>query len=247
MKLMQKVDSQYVMKVMHSSETGVFLENFGDEYDVFYDDNRKKKPDDWMSNREYFTLERLGQIIAQIKKVIETLYDAKVLHCDIKPENMMANFNEKDEDIHIKLIDFGFAVEINKGRTPSGSPGYMHPTASCKNIFSEIYSFTMVIFDLMFGRDKMSALKYSQGILQSTDFAKNNEFFKGLEKFSRNRFKTKPKEPSLIRTSIKNLYESTIVSVLPEDSKSLSEVLILFGDLSKDFLDAAPQDTSSHG
>lgn len=51
-----------------------------------------------------------------------------ILYRDIKPENFL--LYKEDEDIHIKLIDFGLAKKVTKNElmtTPNGTPYYIAP------------------------------------------------------------------------------------------------------------------------
>lgn len=72
---------------------------------------------------------------AQSLNIIEYLEDHKITFRDMKPENLVVDFQTG----HLKLVDFGFAKElkdekqqngiISKGRTftKCGTPEYMAP------------------------------------------------------------------------------------------------------------------------
>ena len=56
------------------------------------------------------------------------LHEMSICHRDIKPENFL--LYKKDEDSHIKLIDFGLAKKVTKDElmsTPNGTPYYIAP------------------------------------------------------------------------------------------------------------------------
>jgi serine/threonine protein kinase len=58
---------------------------------------------------------------------VESLHSANIIYRDLKPENILL-----DKDGHIRLIDFGFAKQMNniyKERTYTncGTPGYCAP------------------------------------------------------------------------------------------------------------------------
>ena len=46
----------------------------------------------------------------QIFSGLRYLHQRDILHCDIKPENIL--FEERDEQYYIKLIDFGVARDL---------------------------------------------------------------------------------------------------------------------------------------
>lgn len=64
-------------------------------YDTFY----KKR-----CGNSYFTFPRLKNITKQLLKALGKLHSMNVIHCDVKPENILISDEQKSE---IKLIDFG--------------------------------------------------------------------------------------------------------------------------------------------
>jgi len=65
--------------------------------------------------------------LAEIVLAVESLHSANIIYRDLKPENILL-----DKDGHIRLIDFGFAKQMNniyKERTYTncGTPGYCAP------------------------------------------------------------------------------------------------------------------------
>jgi serine/threonine protein kinase len=65
--------------------------------------------------------------LAEIVLAVESLHSSNIIYRDLKPENILL-----DKGGHIRLIDFGFAKQMNniqKERTYTncGTPGYCAP------------------------------------------------------------------------------------------------------------------------
>jgi eukaryotic-like serine/threonine-protein kinase len=87
----------------------------------------------------------------QVAEALAFCHEHSVLHCDIKPENIMV-----DRGGHVKLIDFG--ISLAEGECLSGpligSPHYVAPervTGGPITATSDIYSFGIVLFQLITG------------------------------------------------------------------------------------------------
>ena len=88
-------------------------------------------------NRRSFTEEIVQYLMRQIVDAIKYLHDRKIIHRDLKLDNIMVSFdNENDKNYvnmmkaKIKIIDFGFAIQISKNGlaySALGSPVNMDP------------------------------------------------------------------------------------------------------------------------
>jgi serine/threonine protein kinase len=59
-------------------------------------------------------------------EAIKYMHDRNIAHRDIKMENILLN----DDGSVVKLIDFGFSIQLGEGRkvnTFCGTPSYMSP------------------------------------------------------------------------------------------------------------------------
>lgn len=79
------------------------------------------RENDWEKSKK--SLERRLQIFEDILVAFDYLSQLKILHRDVKPENIMFH------DGKIKLIDFGFSIKIDGEKLQSivGTPLYMSP------------------------------------------------------------------------------------------------------------------------
>ena len=84
-----------------------------------------------------FSEEIVQYLMKQIVTAIKYCHSKKILHRDIKPDNILIKFNSEQEKNNIdmlkstvKIIDFGFArylPESESASTVVGSPAYMDP------------------------------------------------------------------------------------------------------------------------
>ncbi|MCO5594090.1 hypothetical protein L7F22_048111 [Adiantum nelumboides] len=89
----------------------------------------------------------------------------KIIHCDIKPENILL-----DEGYNAKLSDFGLAKLINKEQsqvftTMRGTRGYLAPEWIMNLAISEksdVYSFGMVLLEIISGRKNLELTEVSE-------------------------------------------------------------------------------------
>ncbi|KAL0833717.1 hypothetical protein Bca101_085606 [Brassica carinata] len=93
--------------------------------------------------------------------------DARIIHCDIKPENILL-----DDDFNVKVSDFGLAKLMTREQshvftTLRGTRGYMAPewiTTYAISEKSDVYSYGMVLIEIIRRR------KNQESSLASTNF-----------------------------------------------------------------------------
>ena len=109
--------------------------------------------------------------MVQIASATKYLYDNKILHRDIKPQNIMM----VDNDI-IKLTDFGFAKIFNSdndnmAQTICGSPIYMAPEIIKCNKYSiktDLWSIGVILYEMIIGKPPYKAISHIQ-LIQMID------------------------------------------------------------------------------
>ena len=71
-----------------------------------------------------------ASVIKQTLEAINYMHKQKILHRDMKPENILLAEVKADNELHVKLTDFGLATPFQKGTKLTeflGSPIYMAP------------------------------------------------------------------------------------------------------------------------
>ena len=77
-----------------------------------------------------FKREQVRELVTGILHCLRALRKLHIVHCDLKPENMLIQDMKESDKINVKLTDFGFATTFKKGEKQDlslGSPLYMAP------------------------------------------------------------------------------------------------------------------------
>ncbi|ELT91652.1 hypothetical protein CAPTEDRAFT_148295 [Capitella teleta] len=80
---------------------------------------------DYLTEVVTLSEKRTRQIMRQLLDAIEFIHDKQIVHRDLKPENILL-----DDNLNVKLSDFGFASVINHEdelQDLCGTPGYLAP------------------------------------------------------------------------------------------------------------------------
>jgi serine/threonine-protein kinase len=110
-----------------------------------------------LNGQRKFSPERATRIALRICEALDYIHSHGVVHCDLKPENIMV-----DGQDHIKLIDFGIACDRGAGRIPSarpsqtlGTPDYISPEqvkGEPGDRRSDLYALGVVLYEMLTGK-----------------------------------------------------------------------------------------------
>lgn len=80
---------------------------------------------DYLTNVVALSEKKTKSIMRQLLEAVDHIHSKSVVHRDLKPENILL-----DDNMNIKITDFGFAKVINSGEKLfdlCGTPGYLAP------------------------------------------------------------------------------------------------------------------------
>lgn len=116
--------------------------------------------------------EESASIIRQILTALHSLHFASILHCDVKPENII--FESNDICSSAKLADFGCCYDMSdkskKMNYVVGTPGYIAPEVITKcsySVKSDVYSLGVTLFVMLTGTHPFTGC-CGQEILEQT-------------------------------------------------------------------------------
>ncbi|MBR5639206.1 MAG: SUMF1/EgtB/PvdO family nonheme iron enzyme [Muribaculaceae bacterium] len=128
-------------------------------------------------NGKPLTEKQMLDIMRPIGKAVQCLHDNRILHLDIKPDNIvMRRYNDgREEPV---LIDFGIAVHFKNNGTPTSknpsqgvSPGYSPVEQYAKyRTFDprlDVYAFCATCLYLLTGKDPLEAHNMTPALIKS--------------------------------------------------------------------------------
>lgn len=115
---------------------------------------------DTITSWKEFHEQKAAYIMKQILSAVAYLHSFNIIHRDLKPENMLVENKSKnkrgDEEINIKIIDFGTCNFLEKNAKLSlkvGSPYYIAPEVLARNYNDkcDIWSCGVILYVLLVG------------------------------------------------------------------------------------------------
>src|SRR5947208_11657407 len=167
--------------------------------------------------RRLISVQEFFDIATQCVEALAAAHERGIVHCDIKPENIMLTASGQ-----VKILDFGVAkhlprsdqsTTVDRSGTMSGTPGYMSPEVLLEKTpdgRSDIFSLGVVFYEVLAGHHPFLA----DGFLATSDRIRcetpapihifNSEVPEELEKLVN---KAMAKEPGLRYASTGELLE----------------------------------------
>ena len=110
---------------------------------------------DLMNHSKTLSVQQCFDLINDILLGLEHAHAANIIHCDIKPENILLKITAKGWQA--KISDFGIArlsQEIDSDGSNTGSPGYMAPERFYGQFSagSDIYAVGIILYELLVGK-----------------------------------------------------------------------------------------------
>lgn len=104
--------------------------------------------------------------VAQLVLSLEYLHGVRILHRDVKPENVLM-----DSDGYVKLTDLGISAKMdadNTCRLMSGTPSYMAPEVFMSGhrhgIASDYFSLGVLMYEVLYGERPFRSKETKSGI-----------------------------------------------------------------------------------
>ncbi len=111
----------------------------------------------WINDHPNPSLNSVREIIVSIVKAVRVLQRLNIVHCDLKPDNIILQ-----HDSTIKIIDYGAAFSLDKdcvfnGKVPVplGEANYLAPEAILKNDYShqtDLYAVAVIAYEMLTGQ-----------------------------------------------------------------------------------------------
>ncbi len=117
---------------------------------------------DLMNSTKTLSVQQCFELVNDILLGLENAHAANIIHCDIKPENILLKIMAKGW--LAKISDFGIArlsQEVrSEGSSNTGSPGYMAPERFYGqfSVASDIYAVGIILYELLVGHRPFSGM-----------------------------------------------------------------------------------------
>ncbi|HAN47140.1 MAG TPA: hypothetical protein DCQ32_11430 [Cyanobacteria bacterium UBA8156] len=114
-----------------------------------------------LEHRERTPLEQGLRLLATVLEGLEHAHGAQIIHCDIKPENIL--LQRQAAGLVAKISDFGIAKVLQEAQGESnntGSPAYMAPERfyGQVSVAADIYAVGVMLYELLVGDRPFSGM-----------------------------------------------------------------------------------------
>jgi|TARA_R110000737_G_C14624685_1_gene494452 serine/threonine protein kinase len=202
-----------------------------------------KKYQEGISLNDYFLkiklrkrLKNLSEIVSALAPLFKELQNQQIIHCDIKPENILVH--ESNNGLKCSIIDFGLAFRMNElperktlFQLAYSAPEIVLNRLKCADFSTDVFSFCLIAYKVLNGRlpfsDSNPALLTQLQITYPIEkpFRIKKKVWKVLEKgLAKHQFKKSPNKYRL----------EEIESFLKENNQKRYSS---FKDFSKDFIE----------
>jgi len=119
---------------------------------------------DWIDGQTLATLVDDGPLAghgaaaigAQIARALAAVHEVGIVHCDVKPDNVMVAHRRDGDPLRVQLIDFGVArlpAPTKPVHLVTGTPVYMAPEQwhGTPEAASDVYALGCVLYELLTG------------------------------------------------------------------------------------------------
>ena len=202
------IEAKAAGNLRHKNIVTIFEVNFNEDSPyIVMDYIEGKRLDEFISEDEPVGAEEILYYLSQIVSALDYAHKNRVIHCDIKPSNIIIDKNE-----NVYILDFGVAniagatIEDNN-KTVFGTPGYMSPEQILNEKLdgrSDLFSLAIVAFECFtgvrafFGTDFTSCIsailegrrRSLQDINPSLPLSLESTFEKAFSKKKESRFNT---------------------------------------------------------
>lgn len=110
---------------------------------------------DRIGQRKSYTESDARDLCRKILESVRYCHENSVAHCDVKPKNLLLAYD--DDDVEIKLADFGFATRVYEPRSLTrrcGTPFFVAPEVLMRSPYdqsSDMWSVGVIVFLLLGG------------------------------------------------------------------------------------------------
>ena len=124
------------------------------------------------------TEKQMLDVMLPIGYALQCLHDNRMLHLDVKPDNIVMRVDNSDNSMEPALIDFGIAIHFNNDGTPTSktpsqgiSPGYS-PIEQYAQINSfdpkiDVYAYCATCYYLLTGNDPIVSMEMTPDFVRS--------------------------------------------------------------------------------